>query len=157
MTNAVNSWSVSSSLLSPLAAIASRQPSKLRELFAACKAEEVANGRVKVRLCPLGSWREVEVDTLLPCDERGRALFCETASAGWAAIVEKAFAKIFGSYAALEGGRCIEALVDLTGGVCQQLKIDPATEALVALGGSLRKWCDQKHALCCTRRGRVAG
>ena len=143
-------------LLSPLAALAARQPSKLRELFSACTAEEAAEGRVRVRLCPHGWWREVEVDTLIPCDERGRALFCGTAGAGWAAIVEKAFAKLLGSYAALEGGRCIEALVDLTGGVCGQLKIETGSDAVMQLAANLRKWHDQKHLLCCTRRGYAA-
>ena len=57
-------------LLSPLAALAARQPARLRELFSTCTAEEAAEGRARVRLCPHGWWREVEVDTLLPCDER---------------------------------------------------------------------------------------
>ena len=144
-------------LLSPLTALAARHPSKLRELFSACTAEDAAAGKVCVRLCPHGWWREVEVDTLLPCDDKGRPLFAGTVGAGWAAIVEKAFAKMLGSYAALEGGRCVEALVDLTSGVCQQHKIEEGTEAIVALGANLRKWHDQKHLLCCTRRGREKG
>ena len=155
-------------LLSPLAALAARQPKALRAIFSPCTAEDFAAGRVRVRLCPNGcSWREVEVDTLLPCDERGRPIFCGTAGAGWAAMVEKAFAKLLGSYAALEGGRCVESLVDLTGGVCHTLRIpkkanedEPTaeeSEAMLALASSLRKWHDQRQLLCVTRRGRVAG
>jgi len=145
-------------LLSSLAALAARQPAIVRGMFAPTTAEDWAAGRVRVRLCPNGWWREVVIDTLLPCDASGRPLFCGTSGAGWAALVEKAFAKLHGSYAALEGGRSIEALVDLTGGVCEQLRLtDEGAEAQSLLGTSLKKAYEQRALMCCTRRGRAKG
>ena len=38
-------------------------------------------------------------------------------------LLEKAFAKLYGSYAALEGGWVHDALVDLTGGVSETIEI----------------------------------
>ena len=41
----------------------------------------------------------------------------------WAALLEKAYAKFYGSYAAIEGGASTDAAVDFTGGIPQTLKI----------------------------------
>ena len=41
----------------------------------------------------------------------------------WAALLEKAYAKFYGSYAAIEGGVSIDAAVDFTGGIPQIVKI----------------------------------
>ena len=44
----------------------------------------------------------------------------------WPAMVEKAYAKFYGSYGAIEGGHCSEAMVDFTGGVVERYKLrDP--------------------------------
>ena len=80
-------------LLSPLAALSARQPSLIRKMFIRTTAEDVKLGRVRIMLCPYGDWTEVVIDTLIPCNEARRPLFCGTNGAGWAALVEKAFAK----------------------------------------------------------------
>ena len=41
----------------------------------------------------------------------------------WSPLLEKAYAKFYGSYAALEGGVSIDAAVDFTGGIPQVLTI----------------------------------
>ncbi|CAE7789852.1 DEK1 [Symbiodinium sp. CCMP2456] len=97
-------------LVSAIALLA-QQPHLVRRLFVAYKPEE---GICTVKLFS-GSWQKVTVDTLLPCvklrpafahHDGGRELF--------ACFLEKACAKLHGSYACLCGGRVDESLFTLT-------------------------------------------
>lgn len=72
-----------------------------------------------------GEWREVIVDDRLPC-KNDRLYFCrndEEPNEFWGPLLEKAYAKVCGSYEALEGGYSHEALVDFTGGVGEFLNL----------------------------------
>ena len=50
----------------------------------------------------------------------GRPIFSTGNDATWPMIIEKAYAKLHGSYANLEGGSVANALQDLTGQVCSK-------------------------------------
>ncbi|XP_012730137.2 calpain-10 [Fundulus heteroclitus] len=68
-----------------------------------------------------GHWTEVTVDDRLPCMNSSLCFSrCHSPSAFWVALLEKAYAKVHGSYEQLWAGQVSEALVDLTGGVAER-------------------------------------
>lgn len=72
-----------------------------------------------------GEWTEVIVDDLLPTNGT-RLIYCKNRQEPdefWCALLEKAYAKLHGSYEALDLGKLATALVDLTGGVSEIIRI----------------------------------
>lgn len=81
-----------------------------------------------------GQWVDVVIDDRLPVQSDGRLLFCsnkQEPNEFWAALMEKAYAKLCGNYENLDGGNTTDALVDMTGGIQESFEIkEMRTEAM---------------------------
>lgn len=75
-------------------------------------------GKYTIRLYDMKKrhFHYVTIDDYVPCDSHGRPLFCKfNGHEMWPLLLEKAYAKSKGSYAAIEGGRPLQAMIEMTG------------------------------------------
>nr|XP_022343064.1 calpain-5-like [Crassostrea virginica]XP_022343065.1 calpain-5-like [Crassostrea virginica] len=75
-----------------------------------------------------GEWVDVVIDDFLPT-RQGRLIYMHSKSRNefWSALLEKAYAKLFGGYEALVAGKAKDAMVDMTGGVAEGIEIKDYT------------------------------
>jgi len=118
--------------------VISRVPSQLMSIFPSCKQEVLMKhkhqppqeynnaGVYAVKFWRGNAWRIVVVDDYIPCGGDGLPCFASLSEGScefWPLIVEKAYAKLNGSYEAIISGKENQALQDLTGGVPIMIKI----------------------------------
>ena len=74
----------------------------------------------------MGEWKDIVVDDCIPCFNkyRGPAFTRSQNHDIWVLILEKAWAKIYGSYERIESGTTRECLRDLTGAPTKTLFMD---------------------------------
>ncbi|GAB0095451.1 Calpain catalytic domain-containing protein [Sergentomyia squamirostris] len=86
---------------------------------------DIANGYIgmfRFRFWQWGKWVEVRVDDRLPTrGDRPAHMHCSQPDIFWAALLEKAYAKLYGGYAFLKYGNVGRAIQDLTGAVVQSV------------------------------------
>ncbi|CBI16540.3 hypothetical protein VitviT2T_007725 [Vitis vinifera] len=96
-------------------------------------------GIYTVRFCIQGEWVPVVVDDWIPCESPGKPAFATSRKGNelWVSLLEKAYAKLHGSYEALEGGLVQDALVDLTGGAGEEIDMRSAQAQIDLASGRL--------------------
>ncbi|GLI63404.1 hypothetical protein VaNZ11_006368 [Volvox africanus] len=148
----------SGAFLGALAAVAgSRSGELLLDLIVSDDASP--HGAYTFQFFKHGCWQAVVVDNYLPCvSGEERLAFACSAVVGelWPSLLEKAYAKVHGSYYALSGGCVHEALVDLTGGVGFKVKTDSLAGAAAikegCLWNDLQTWLSAKSIIACVAR-----
>ncbi|XP_033279771.2 calpain-10 isoform X6 [Orcinus orca] len=83
--------------------------------------DQTYRGSFTCRVWQFGRWVEVTIDDRLPC-LAGRLCFsrCQREDVFWLPLLEKVYAKVYGSYEHLWAGQVADALVDLTGGLAER-------------------------------------
>ena len=95
-----------------LAALAER-PALVQRLFKTKTIQE--DGKYVLTLCKNGEWKDVTVDDRFPCGRRGPLFSRSNGDELWVLLLEKAYAKLHGSYMLLRDGWPVEGMIDLTG------------------------------------------
>ena len=120
--------------IAALAVVANRPD--LIERIVPMATRTTTTGRYVVNLFMDGAWKEYVVDSLFPVDNsrtkeelerRGGTLVFAKAAADnqlWPSIIEKAYAKAHGSYAALTAGHVTEGFTNLTGAPAETYVFD---------------------------------
>ena len=124
-------------LLGAMSIVATR-PELIRPLF---KHSSVEDGIYVVSLFVEGKWQFIVLDEYLPVGGGGGLVFgsCRDADSFWVPLLEKAQAKLFGSYGALDGGQTAEALLDLTGEGAETIEVDQEQFGRLMESGQLEK------------------
>jgi len=118
---------------------------------------DLVTGVVGVRLFKDGEWTYEVIDDHLPCCNNGLACGRSVASGEvWIALLEKANAKIHGSYEAVQRSTELETIEDLTGGAVRKLdrrEVAAATELVRVLRSRQQLGCLHMAARRRERRG----
>uniref|UniRef100_A0A671TLD3 Calpain 9 n=1 Tax=Sparus aurata TaxID=8175 RepID=A0A671TLD3_SPAAU len=93
-------------------------------------------------------WLDIVVDDRLP-SVRNQLIMLHSASNNefWSALLEKAYAKLHGSYESLKGGSTMEAMEDFTGGVGENYETKNAPENLFSI---MKKALDRGSMMGCS-------
>ena len=98
--------------LSPLSVLSEKE-SRIRKLFVTDKAN--AYGVYAVKIFKNGEWKEVVIDDYIPCFNGVPHFSRANGNELWVILIEKAWAKLHGSYERIEAGFAEHVFHDLTG------------------------------------------
>jgi len=112
--------------------------------------EESYAGIFHFRFWQYGEWVDVVVDDYLPTKD-GQLVYISSKDKNefWSALLEKAYAKIHGSYKSLEGGSTADAMVDFSGGCSERYELDDQSRWMEIYQVMYRAWQKQSSLMSC--------
>ncbi|XP_054287890.1 calpain-A-like [Macrosteles quadrilineatus] len=96
-------------------------------------------GVFRFNIWQCGQWEEIVVDDRLPTKDgpegSKQLIFVRSKRKNefWSPLLEKAYAKLYGSYNELTSGWFNEAMVDFTGGIVERVTLKPAPKNLTSI------------------------
>ena len=105
--------------------VLSEVPSRIKKLFVHDKQNNL--GVYGLRICKNGEWKEVVVDDYIPCWKEDPAFSKAEGNELWVILLEKAWAKLHGSYERIEAGFAENVLRDLTGAPTEVIETSDET------------------------------
>jgi len=131
-------------LLAAASALA-EYPGRLEKLF--YQKDKNSAGCYVVRLYVCGQYVDVTVDDYFPVDKNGKLVFAGSKNRElWVMLLEKAWAKIHGSYTAIENGDTRESLSAITGAPVEYYKHKDMKEQ--ELWEMIQKFLEENYVLC---------
>ena len=110
-------------------ALVTERPAMLRHILLTDRINQ--EGVYAIRLCHNGLWKTVILDDCFPCNSNRQMVYSQAARRQlYVPLIEKACAKLNGSYACLSGGSTSEGLLVLTGAPCERFPLDPSSNTL---------------------------
>jgi len=135
------------------------KPNLVRDVFANMEFSNPQLGLFMIRLYKHAQWMYVPIDGTLPFDKNWEMLCCTSEfqpDCNWPGLIEKAYAKLHGSWEAVSGGGHVEdVLCDLTGGCASRFKTrDVAGDRLWQYLYEMMRFCvfgctiDERECAC---------
>ena len=103
-------------------ALVCEQPKLLEQIVATTTVNKT--GAYLIRICFNGLWTPVIVDDFFPCTKNKYLVFSQAKRRQmYVPLIEKACAKLFGSYESLRSGTLLEGLQLMTGAPCDYISL----------------------------------
>lgn len=125
------------------------KPERIKKLFITTEYNQ--GGVYAMRICKNGFWQEVVVDDYFPCDFNAPAFSRASGPELWVMLLEKAWAKLHGSYERIEAGLAENVFRDLTGAPT----LSESTQKIDELWAKLVE-ADSKHWVIAASAGNSA-